>query len=158
MANSLATLIEKNEDKLVDQSATSLKMMFGIAYTGVPQEELIERLQKLFDSFAEIARQGSAKSAQTQIIEIVESVLVEPLYQGWDYRAITEEVLRVVDMAVNNLIDNKLAKPEQAEDKTESKELLAEVIRTAKEVVNGRARRAAAAKLAKTKSTATANS
>lgn len=147
MTNSLATLIEKNEDKLVDQAATSLKVMFGLAYSDVPQEELMERLYGLFNSLVEIAKQGTLQ--RELIRNVAESVLVEPLYQGWSYRAITEEVLRVIDMVTNKLIDTNLDKPEQAADKAASKELLAEVIRNSKEVVNGRERRAAEEKLSK---------
>ena len=149
MANSLASLIEKNKDKLIDQAATSLKVMFGLAYSGVAQEELIERLEGLFDSIAEIARQDVTQPEYIQ--DIVESVFVEPIYSGWNNRAITEEVLRVVDMVTNHLIELKLTQPEQVADKAESKALLADVIRTAKEVVNGRERRAAEEKLNKNK-------
>ena len=144
MANSLAALLEKNEDKLVDQTATSLKVMFGLAYSGVAQEELIERLEALFDSFIEIAKRGGNQPALIE--EIVESVLVEPLYHGWSYRSITEEVLRVVDMVTNHLIDSKLDKPDQA-----SKALLVDVIRASKEVVNGRERQAAEERLRKSR-------
>ena len=149
MANSLAALLEKNEDKLVDQTATSLKVMFGLAYSGVAQEELIERLEALFDSFIEIAKRGGNQPALIE--EIVESVLVEPLYHGWSYRSITEEVLRVVDMVTNHLIDSKLDKPDQAEDKEASKALLVDVIRASKEVVNGRERQAAEERLRKSR-------
>ncbi|HEX2915251.1 MAG TPA: hypothetical protein VH186_31090 [Chloroflexia bacterium] len=139
METSLATLISKNKDKLVDRAAISLKSMFGIAYADVAQEELEERLYRLFDAFIEITRRSAPDPTLVQ--EIVESVMVTPVYRGWNNRAITEEVLQVVDMVINRLIEQNLSTPELATDKKNSQELLALSIRTAKDVVNGQARR-----------------
>ncbi len=139
MEPSLSALIAKNEEKLVDRAATSLKVMFGVAYADVAQEDLEERLYRLFDAFIEITRRGAQDTALTQ--EVVEGVMVTPVYDGWNHRSMTEEVLQVVDMVINKLIETDLAKPEQAEDKKNSQELLALSIRTAKDVVNGQARR-----------------
>lgn len=139
METSLPTLISKYEDKLVDQAATSLKVMFGVGYADLAQEELEERLYRLFDVMAEVTRQGAPEPALMR--EVVDSVMVTPVYDGWNNRAITEEVLQVIDMVINKLIATQLAKPEQAEDRRNSQELLALTIRSAKDVVNGRARR-----------------
>lgn len=139
METSLSTLISKNEDKLVDRAATTLKVMFGVAYADVAQEDLQERLYKLFDAFIEITRRSAPDPALIQ--QVVESVMVTPVYDGWNHRAITEEVLQVIDMVINKQIETQLNKPEQAEDKKNSQELLALSIRTAKDVVNGAARR-----------------
>jgi hypothetical protein len=139
METSLPTLISKYEDKLVDQAATSLKVMFGVGYADLAQEELEERLYGLFDAMAEITRQGAPEPALLR--EVVDSVMVTPVYDGWNNRAITEEVLQVIDMVINRLIETQMSRPEQADDRRNSQELLALTIRNAKDVVNGRARR-----------------
>jgi hypothetical protein len=139
MDTSLPTLISKYEEKLVDQAATSLKVMFGVGYADLAQEELEERLYRLFDALVEITRRGAPDP--TLIGEVVDSVMVTPVYDGWNNRAITEEVLQVIDMVINKIITTQLTKPEQAEDLRNSQELLALTIRNAKDVVNGRARR-----------------
>lgn len=138
METSLATLIEKNQDRLVDKAATSLKVMFGVAYADVAQEDLAERLYKLFDAMVEITKKTAP--APDLIDDIAESVMISPVYAGWDNKAMTEEVLQVVDMVINKQIETSLSKPEQAEDKKNSQDLLALTIRTAKEVVNGEVR------------------
>ena len=147
MQSSLADLISKNEETLVDRAAITLKSMFGVGYADVSQEELEERLYKLFDAFAEITRQSAPD--MSLIDNVVENVMVTPVYTGWNNRAITEEVLQVIDMVINRQIDKDLAKPEQAEDRQSSKDLLALSIRTAKDVVNGRSRRDMAEKTRK---------
>ncbi len=139
METSLPVLISKYEEKMVDQAATSLKVMFGVGYADLAQEELEERLFRLFDAMAEITRQGAPDP--TLIREVIDSVMVTPVYDGWNNRAITEEVLQVIDMVINKVIATQLSKPEQAEDRRNSQELLALTIRNAKDVVNGRARR-----------------
>ncbi len=139
METSLPLLISKYEEKMVDQAATSLKVMFGVGYADLAQEELEERLFRLFDVMAEITRQGAPDP--TLIREVIDSVMVTPVYDGWNNRAITEEVLQVIDMVINKVIATQLSKPEQAEDRRNSQELLALTIRNAKDVVNGRARR-----------------
>ncbi len=144
MESSLAILISKNEEKLVDQAATSLKVMFGVGYSDVAQEDLEERLFKLFDCLIEITKRGAVEPALIE--SIVDSVMVTPVYDGWSNRAITEEVLQVVDMVTNRLLETRLNTPEQAEDRRNSQQLLAVSIRAAKDVVNGRARREMAEK------------
>jgi hypothetical protein len=139
METSLPGLITKYEEKLVDQAATSLKVMFGVGYADLSQEDLEQRLFRMFDAIAEITRRGAPDP--TLIREVVDSVMVSPVYDGWNNRAITEEVLQVIDMVINKIIGTQLAKPEQAEDRRNSQELLALTIRNAKDVVNGRARR-----------------
>lgn len=139
METSLPALISKYEDKLVDQAATSLKVMFGVGYADLAQEDLEERLYRLFDAMAEITKLGAPDP--TLLREVVDSVMVTPVYDGWNHRAITEEVLQVIDMGINKIIATQLSKPEQAEDRRNSQELLALTIRNAKDVVNGRARR-----------------
>lgn len=139
METSLSSLIAKNEESLVDRAATSLKVMFGVGYADTAQEDLEERLFSFFDALVEITRQDAPDA--DSIKRVVESVMVTPVVDGWSNRAITEEVLQVVDMVVNNLIQSQLATPEQADDKKISQDLLALVIRTAKDVVNGQARR-----------------
>ncbi len=139
METSLSTLIAKNEEKLVDRAATSLKVMFGVAYADVAQAELQDRLYKLFDAFIEITRRSAPNS--TLIEDVVESVMVTPVYDGWSNRSITEEVLQVIDMVINKQIETDLGKTEQADDKKNSQELLALSIRAAKDLVNGNARR-----------------
>jgi hypothetical protein len=137
--SSLATIIEKNQDKLVDQAATSIKVMYSFAFADVPQDELKERLYGLFDSLVEITRKGAVDPNLVE--EIAESVMVGPLYEGFDNNSITEEVLQVVDMVTTKMIDSKLAKAEEAEDKQASRELLASTIRSAKDIVNRQQRR-----------------
>lgn len=139
METSLPGLISKYEEKMVDQAATSLKVMYGVGYADLAQEDLEDRLFRLFDAMAEITRQGAPDP--TLIREVVDSVMVTPVYDGWNNRAITEEVLQVIDMVINKIIVTQLSKSEQAEDRRNSQELLALTIRNAKDVVNGRARR-----------------
>lgn len=156
METSLAVLIKKHEEKLVDKAATTLKVMFGVGYADVGQEELEDRLYRLFDAFIEITKQSAP---QPQLIQqVVDSVMVTPVYDGWSSRAITEEVLQVVDMVTNELLETQLAKPEQAEDKQNSQALLALTIRAAKDTVNGQQRRYLAEKTRKNQRwTATGN-
>ncbi len=139
MPTSLDKLIAKNEEKLVDQAATTLKVMFGVAYADVAQEELEERLYRLFDALIEITKQSSPDPSL--VANVVDSVMVTPVYSGWNHRAITEEVLQVIDMVINHQIDKDLTKPEQDQDRQDSKALLALTIRAAKDIVNGRSRR-----------------
>lgn len=134
----LAQLISKNKEKLVDRAATSLKVMFGVAYADMAQEDLEERLFGFFDALEEISRRGEVEPELLE--EITDSVMVSPIYQGWDNRAITEEVLRVVDFTITKQVESSLSIPEQADEKEAAKELLAKVIRYAKDVVNGRGR------------------
>ncbi len=141
MDTKLADLIKKNKEKLVDRAATSLKVMFGVAYADLAQEELEDRLYVFFDALQKIAESDTNDTMDDELLlEVAESVMVSPIQQGWNNRAITEEVLRVVDFSVNKQIDLEFFKPEQAAEKAASLELLATVIRTAKDAVNGRAR------------------
>jgi hypothetical protein len=136
---SLAKVIEKNTDKLVDQAATSLKVMYSLAFADVSQEELRERLYEVMHALVDITKKG--ETDPTLVQEIAENVMVNRLNQeGFDNRTITEEVLQIVDMVINKQLDAQLNKPEQAEDKTASKQLLADAIRSAKEIVNARQR------------------
>lgn len=144
MPNSLASIIEKNEEKLVDKAATSLKVMFGVGYADVAQEDLEERLYKFFDAFAEISKQSEAEP--TLLREAVNSVMITPVYAGWSNRAITEEVLQVIDMTINRVLENSLSKPEQAAELKAEQDFLAQVIREAKDFVNGTERRRLAEK------------
>ncbi len=138
MQDSLADLIQKNEEKLVDRAATSIKVMFGVAYADMAQEDLENQLFNFFDALAEISRQGVV--APDLIQEIAGSVLVTPISQGWNYRAITEEILRVIDFSISKQIDLDFSQPDQLDRKTAARDLLAAVIRAAKDAVNGRAR------------------
>jgi hypothetical protein len=138
MATTLADLIKKHEEKLVDRAATSLKVMFGVAYADMAQADLEDRLYSFFDALEQIARRGELEPEL--LGEIAESVMVTPISYGWNNRAITEEVLRVIDFTITKEVDSSLAKPEQAAEKEAAKETLAKVIRTAKDVVNGAAR------------------
>ncbi len=147
MESSLPKLIHTNEEKLVDKAATTLKVMFGVGYADIAQEELEERLFRMFDAFEDITRRSAPEPELVQ--NIVESVMVTPVVAGWSNRAITEEVLNVVDMVINKMIEQQLAKPEQAEDKLNSQELLARSIRAAKDYVNGQARRQMAERVRK---------
>jgi len=138
MQTVLADLIKRDKEKLVDRAATSLKVMFGVAYADMAQEDLEERLYAFFDAVEDIARRGVL---EVDLLEdVAESVMVSPIYQGWNSEAITEEVLRVIDFTLSKQIDTDLSKPEQAEDKAAAMELLGRVIRASKDVVNGRGR------------------
>jgi len=112
--------------------------MFGVAYADMAQEDLEERLYGFFDALVEISRRGELEPDLLE--EITDSVMVSPIYQGWNHRAITEEVLQVIDFTITRQIEASLSKPEQADAKEAEKQLLAKVIRTAKDVVNGRER------------------
>lgn len=136
--SSLAKIIEKNTDKLVDQAATSIKVMYSFAYADVSQDELRERLYDLMAALVEITRKGASEPALVQ--DIAESLMVGSLYQGFDNRTITEEVLQIVDMVINKQVDSQLSQPEQADDKAASKELLATAMRSAKDVANAKMR------------------
>lgn len=135
MPNSLASIIEKNEERMVDKAATSLKVMFGVGYADVAQEDLEERLYKFFDAFAEIAKQSESDPSLLQ--EAVDTVMITPVYAGWSNRAITEEVLQVIDMVINQQLESQLGKPEQADEKKNAQDFLAQIIREAKDFVNG---------------------
>jgi hypothetical protein len=145
---SLAKIIEKNTDRLVDQAATSLKVMYSLAFADVSQDELRERLYEVMEALVEITKKGETDPVLVQ--EIAENVMVNRLNQeGFDNRTITEEVLQIVDMVINKQLDAQLTKPEQADDKTASKQLLADAIRSAKEIVNARHRQRLEEKQAK---------
>ncbi len=135
MQTILADLIKTNKDKLVDRSATSLKVMFGVAYADMAQEELEERLYGFYDALEEISRRGGLELDLLE--EITESVMVTPISYGWNNRAITEEVLRVIDFTVTKQIDTSLSGPEQANEKEAAMDMLGKTLRTAKDVVNG---------------------
>jgi hypothetical protein len=129
---------------MVDKAATSIKVMYSFAFADVPIEDLRDRLYDLMEHFQEISMQGQARPEM--VAEIAEEVMVGPLYAGFDNRAITEEVLQMVDMVINQTIDTSINAPDQAADKASSKALLGDVIRAAKDIVNGRNREKAARK------------
>jgi hypothetical protein len=147
MAVTLAALLKKKQEKVVDQAATSIKVMYSFAFADVAIEDLRERLYNLTDNLIEISQQGELNPQSIE--EFANNVMVGSLYEGFDNRAITEEVLQVVDMVINKVIDTELSATEAAEDKAVNKELLASVIRAAKDVVNGHQRRKAARKTEK---------
>jgi|GEM_PF-2145392 len=147
MSNSLAALITKNQEKIVDQAATSIKVMYGFAFADVATEDLRDRVHNLLDNFIEITKKGEV--APELLDEFTANVMVGSLYEGFDNRSITEEVLQIVDMVINKTIDTKLNTPELAEDNASSKTLLAKVIRSAKDVANQRNRQMSATKAAK---------
>ncbi len=147
MSSTLADLIKKREEALVDRAATSLKVMFGVAYADMAQEELEQRLYEFFDALEQISRLGNVQP--DLLVDVTDSVMITPIYQGWNNRAITEEVLRVIDFSISKQIETDLSKPEQAPEKEAAMELLAKVIRAAKDVVNGRARGNMAQKMLK---------
>jgi hypothetical protein len=135
---SLAKIIEKNSDRLVDQAATSIKVMYSFAFADVSQDELRERLYEVMEALVEITKKGETDPALVR--EIADNVMVGKLYEGFDNRSITEEVLQIVDMVINKQIDAQLSKPEQADDKAASKQLLAEAMRSTKDITNARSR------------------
>ncbi|NWJ44396.1 MAG: hypothetical protein HXX08_00810 [Chloroflexi bacterium] len=138
MPNTLANILQKNEDKIVDKAATSIKVMYSFAFADVPIEDLRERLYHLLGNLVQISQKG--QSQPELIAEFASNVLVGSLYEGFDNRSITEEVLQVVDIVINQTIDASMNDPEFAEDKAQNKKLLAQVIREAKDIVNGRNR------------------
>ncbi len=147
MSSSLASLITKNQEKIVDQAATSIKVMYGFAFADVATEDLRDRIHNLLDNLAEITKKGEVEP--DLLDEFTANVMVGSLYEGFDNRSITEEVLQIVDMVINKTIDTKLNTPELAEDNASSKVLLAKVIRSAKDVANRRNRQMAEKKAAK---------
>ena len=126
----LADLIIKNRDKLVDQAATTLKVLFGTAYANVPQDEMEGRIDYLIGALAKICRTGALEPEH--IAEFTASVLVGPQFAGYDALSMTVEVLRVVDMSISRLIDQKLSGDT---DKTDSRALLARIIHAARDVI-----------------------
>jgi hypothetical protein len=146
MATSLATIVEKKEESLVDRAATSLKVMFGVGYADIAQEDLEERLYKFMDAIVEIAKESADDPDDAIVRQAVDNVMITPVYAGWDNREITEEVLQVIDMVVNREIEVQLGKPEQEEEKLQNQALLAQIIREAKDFVNGAERRKFAAR------------